>query len=108
MIELVLADACIACDKCVEVCPTDVFDRGPDGIPVLARRSDCQTCFMCEAYCPTDALYVDPQSTPRDTTPPPDHIGHYRRALGWGHGRRPGSQLAIGPTLPTTPPPRLP
>lgn len=60
MIEIVSAAACIACDVCVKVCPTDVFDRGADGVPVIARQSDCQTCFMCEAYCPTDALYVAP------------------------------------------------
>jgi hypothetical protein len=23
-----------SCDVCVKVCPTDVFDRGPDGVPV--------------------------------------------------------------------------
>ena len=60
MIELVSAPDCIGCDKCVDVCPTDVFDRTPSGVPVIARQSDCQTCFMCEAYCPTDALYVHP------------------------------------------------
>ena len=64
MIEIVSAAACIACDICVKVCPTDVFDRGEDGVPVIARQSDCQTCFMCEAYCPTDALYVSPVSAP--------------------------------------------
>ena len=64
MIEIVDAAACIACDLCVKVCPTDVFDRGEDGVPVISRQSDCQTCFMCEAYCPVDALYVSPVSTP--------------------------------------------
>jgi len=32
MIEIVSAAACIACDVCVKVCPTDVFDRGADGV----------------------------------------------------------------------------
>lgn len=64
MIEIVSAAACVKCDVCVKVCPTDVFDRGVDGVPVIARQSDCQTCFMCEAYCPTDALYVSPVSVP--------------------------------------------
>lgn len=49
MIELVVASACIGCDKCIEACPTDVFDREVDGIPEIARQRDCQTCFMCEA-----------------------------------------------------------
>lgn len=56
MIELVLSKRCIECDKCVQVCPTDVFDAVPGAPPVIAR----QTCFMCELYCPVDALYVDP------------------------------------------------
>ena len=58
MIEVVDRDRCIACDRCVDVCPTRVFDRGPDGIPVIARHDSCQTCFQCEAYCPTDALFA--------------------------------------------------
>ena len=110
MIELVIASACIASDKCVNVCPTNVFDVGADGVPVISRQSDCQTCFMCEAYCPTDALYVSPQSSPigpgdavRD-----ELIGSYREKLGWGKGRQPGSRTAVGPTIPHgDPPPRL-
>ncbi|GAB0105719.1 ferredoxin family protein [Nocardia sp. JMUB6875] len=110
MIEVLRADDCIACDKCVDVCPTDVFDRTDSGRPLIARQSDCQTCFMCEAYCPVDALYVAPDSTPledRDAIPEA-HIGRYREQLGWGRGRKPGSLLAVGPTLPHgAPPPRL-
>ncbi|MFE3029346.1 4Fe-4S binding protein [Nocardia tengchongensis] len=110
MIELVRAADCIACDKCVDVCPTDVFDRTDSGIPLIARQSDCQTCFMCEAYCPTDALYVAPEAVPLATGTPlaEAHIGRYREQLGWGKGRTPGSLLAIGPELPHGAlPPRL-
>ena len=60
MIELVSEDRCTGCDLCVQVCPTHVFDAVPGGIPVIARKHDCQTCFMCEAWCPVDALYVAP------------------------------------------------
>ncbi|WP_020106357.1 ferredoxin family protein [Nocardia sp. 348MFTsu5.1] len=110
MIELVLAQACIGCDKCIDACPTDVFDRGPDGIPQIARQSDCQTCFMCEAYCPTDALFVWPESTPlQDRSVLLDaEVGSYRAELGWGNGRTPGSRLAVGPSIPHgSLPPRL-
>ncbi|MFI1912854.1 4Fe-4S binding protein [Nocardia sp. NPDC020380] len=109
MIELVLTEVCIGCDKCVDVCPTDVFDRTDSGIPVIARQSDCQTCFMCEAYCPVDALYVAAQSTPLADAGaiPPEQIGRYRAEIGWGRGRRPGSLVAIGPELPRGTPPRL-
>ncbi|MBH0781632.1 4Fe-4S dicluster domain-containing protein [Nocardia bovistercoris] len=108
MIEVVSAERCIACDACIDVCPTHVFDRGADGVPVLARRSDCQTCFMCEAYCPVDALFVAPRT---EALPPEDPqreesyliehglLGSYRSELGWGGGRL-GARFAIGPELP--------
>lgn len=120
MIEIVSAAACIACDVCVKVCPTDVFDRGADGVPVIARQSDCQTCFMCEAYCPTDALYVAPLSAPvASDSPHADEdavtrtglLGGYRAMIGWGRGRTAGALLDQNPLLGAVPPlpePRLP
>lgn len=96
MIELVSEERCIRCDVCIRVCPTNVFDHGPDRLPVIARQAGCQTCFMCEAWCPTDALFVAPQTTPV----PPDSpyrderelirrnlLGSYRRQLGWDNGQ---------------------
>lgn len=108
MIEVVLADRCIGCDKCVDVCPTRVFDSGPGGVPTIARQPDCQTCFMCEAYCPVDALFV---AVPRQPLGRESRLlneahlersgllGSYRRALGWGNGRQPGAGFAVGPDL---------
>jgi NAD-dependent dihydropyrimidine dehydrogenase PreA subunit len=109
MIEIVDGDRCIACDRCIAVCPTRVFDRGPDGIPVIARHDSCQTCFQCEAYCPTDALFVAPLATPAPADSPFRDIeglsasgllGGYRRELGWGRGRALGARTAVGPTFP--------
>jgi NAD-dependent dihydropyrimidine dehydrogenase PreA subunit len=99
VIEIVHEDRCIDCGRCVEVCPTNVFD-GFEGHPVIARQSDCQTCFLCEAWCPVDALFVAAQGTPvaadapeRDTAALElaGRFGDYRRWIGWGAGRRPGS-----------------
>ncbi|HEX6352518.1 MAG TPA: ferredoxin family protein [Actinophytocola sp.] len=99
------ADRCITCDKCIAVCPINVFDRGPDGVPVIARQEDCQTCFQCEANCPTDALFVAPQTHPQPSArdagrlAESGQLGSYRKVIGWGKGRTPGSLLAIGPAL---------
>jgi NAD-dependent dihydropyrimidine dehydrogenase PreA subunit len=87
MIELVSAARCITCNKCVQVCPMNVFDAVEDAPPAIARKQDCQTCFMCEPYCPTDALYVAPEA---ETTTLVDEerlaerglLGSYRLA-GW-------------------------
>lgn len=92
MIEVISTARCTTCDICVRVCPTNVFDRGVDGYPVIARQADCQTCFMCEAYCPEEALFVahpvDPveEGSPyRDERYLTEHdlLGAYRRAIGW-------------------------
>ena len=87
MIEVIDTERCTSCDICVVACPTNVFDR-TDGIPVIARQSDCQTCFLCELYCPEDALYVSPfadASQPIDVAAlkQADVMGSYRRAVGW-------------------------
>ncbi|WP_375775882.1 4Fe-4S binding protein [Bradyrhizobium sp. ma5] len=87
MIEVIDGERCTSCDICVNVCPTNVFDK-TDGIPVIARQGDCQTCFLCELYCPEDALYVLPfadQAQPIDLVAlkQTDSMGSYRRAVGW-------------------------
>lgn len=109
MIEVVSAERCIDCDKCVDVCPTNVFDAVPGGHPVIARQSDCQTCFLCEAYCPVDALFVAPLAGPAPADSPyrdadamaaAGHLGGYRSWIGWGRGRKPGSLRDRNPELP--------
>ncbi|MGW1805561.1 4Fe-4S binding protein [Streptomyces sp. NPDC002078] len=106
MIEIVERDRCIGCDRCIDVCPTRVFDRGPDSVPVIARQDSCQTCFQREAYCPTDALFVAPLVTAvasgsrfRDVSELEESglLGGYRRELGWGRGRALGARTAVGP-----------
>jgi len=98
MIEVVSEERCIGCDICIRVCPTNVFDRGPQGIPVIARQGDCQTCFMCEAWCPEDALFVAAGTVPEPEDSPyrdeqelirRDLLGSYRRNLGWSKGSAP-------------------
>ncbi|WP_159888244.1 4Fe-4S dicluster domain-containing protein [Paenibacillus puerhi] len=93
MIELLSKERCISCNQCVSVCPTNVFERREDGIPVIARQSDCQSCFMCELYCPTDALYVAPladenTAVNEEALDAQGLLGSYREQVGWGKGRK--------------------
>lgn len=97
MIELVVNEACIGCERCVAICPTDVFDWDlAASVPVIARQEDCHTCMSCELYCPVDALYVSPRGEP-DPTVKKDEIvasgvlGSYQRALGWNKARPGGA-----------------
>jgi NAD-dependent dihydropyrimidine dehydrogenase PreA subunit len=86
MIEQILADRCTRCGLCVDVCPTDVFSLAGDGMPVIARKDDCQTCFMCELYCRADALFVAPQCDHSVQVSPDDarrFAGQFRRESGW-------------------------
>jgi NAD-dependent dihydropyrimidine dehydrogenase PreA subunit len=88
MIELLNTDTCTDCNLCVSVCPTNVFEAVPNGLPIIARQNSCQTCFMCEVYCPVDALYVDPHpleisGLTVDAVKERKLFGSYRRAIGW-------------------------
>lgn len=93
MIELVVAENCIACGKCVEICPQDVFDLAGDGPVTIARKTDCHNCMNCELYCPTDALYVSPMvvddPVTREEVVAAGLLGSYRKRLGWENGRAP-------------------
>jgi NAD-dependent dihydropyrimidine dehydrogenase PreA subunit len=91
VIELVVDSACIQCDICVRICPTDVFDAVADAAPVIARKDDCHTCMACELHCPADALYVSPRSdydatVDEVTIVASGILGSYARALGWNRG----------------------
>jgi NAD-dependent dihydropyrimidine dehydrogenase PreA subunit len=108
VIELVSKSRCIRCDICIRVCPTNVFERGQDGVPVIVRQEDCQTCFMCEAWCPTDALFVAPQTeaVPADSPYRDEQelirrnlLGSYRREIGWGKYREAGPPRDTRPAV---------
>ena len=93
MIELVSEERCIKCDACIRVCPTNVFEHGPDRLPVIKRQADCQTCFMCEAWCPADAMYVAPfadehREVEEAALVEDALLGSYRRTIGWAKGTR--------------------
>jgi len=105
VIGIVSAARCVRCDSCIAACPDNVFDRGEDGLPVIARLNDCQTCFLCELYCPVDALYVSPlkdrlQGVDEVTVVASGLMGSYRRALGWRGIKAAGSEGDLSHRLP--------
>jgi 2-oxoglutarate ferredoxin oxidoreductase subunit delta len=51
-------ELCKACGICIELCPEKVFDRDPQGYPVLARPEACSQCLICELHCPDFAIEV--------------------------------------------------
>ena len=88
MFELVVRERCTGCNRCVEVCPTNVLEAGPDRVPVGARVEHCQTCFMCELYCEADAIYVGPDREKREPVTEAEVVasgllGQFRRDSGW-------------------------
>lgn len=96
MIEIIHAERCIDCDICVKVCPRDVFDSTDKGLPVIARKDDCQTCFLCELYCPVDALYVSPyveqdESVDVEAISADGRLGSFSRTMGWKRGKSGGT-----------------
>jgi NAD-dependent dihydropyrimidine dehydrogenase PreA subunit len=88
MFELIVRERCTGCNRCVEVCPTNVLEPGPERVPVGARVEHCQTCFMCELYCEADALYVDPDQHREPVIDPAailasGEVGKLRHDYGW-------------------------
>ncbi|MCS7278698.1 MAG: ferredoxin family protein [Thermodesulfobacteriaceae bacterium] len=51
-------DTCDACGTCVESCPAQVYDKGDDDKPVVARLEDCLICMTCVEVCPTGSITV--------------------------------------------------
>ncbi|MES2538909.1 MAG: ferredoxin family protein [Pseudomonadota bacterium] len=50
---------CTQCGKCVDACPTGVFQLDPDSMRVqVSYPGDCHVCFLCVPDCPAGAIAV--------------------------------------------------
>ncbi len=47
---------CKACNLCIALCPTQVFEPDHDGKPVQARPDSCTQCSICWIHCPDLAI----------------------------------------------------
>jgi NAD-dependent dihydropyrimidine dehydrogenase PreA subunit len=50
--------ACVGCQVCMEVCPTDVIRMAPTQKAFAAYPEDCQFCFLCVFDCPVRAISI--------------------------------------------------
>ena len=61
---------CKGCGLCVEFCPADVLEQGPDGRVTVAHPERCTACRWCERHCPDFAIFVaDIEPQPEEETP---------------------------------------
>ncbi|VCU70776.1 Ferredoxin-2 [Pigmentiphaga humi] len=50
---------CADCGKCLDACPTGVFQRPEPGAkPMAVFAKDCHVCFLCVPDCPSGAITV--------------------------------------------------
>jgi len=49
-------DKCVACGKCVGICPADIFYKGEKGEILLQKEEACIGCGHCVSVCPHDAI----------------------------------------------------
>jgi|UniRef100_A0A7V4JQW0 NAD-dependent dihydropyrimidine dehydrogenase PreA subunit len=59
MVEITINyDTCEACGSCIDSCPAQVYDKGEDGKPIVARPDECMVCHTCMEVCPTGSVTV--------------------------------------------------
>jgi len=98
MIEFIADELCTGCNRCVEVCPTVVFDPADGGQPAIARQEDCHSCRQCALHCPESAIYVTLLNRPSENLDraaliESGRLGAYAQWLGWKNGEPPGGEF---------------
>ncbi|MBR9676494.1 ferredoxin family protein [Candidatus Woesearchaeota archaeon] len=49
---------CTGVLSCIDVCPTNVFEKGEDGRAKVINEAECIVCRACESACPQGAITV--------------------------------------------------
>ena len=55
---LIEEEKCRKCNRCVEICPLDVFGAQEETncVPRVQHPDECWHCRACEMDCPADAI----------------------------------------------------
>ena len=58
MIDITIDEkACVSCELCAEICPTDVFVWDEDrGVPKVDKPAECFGCLSCSEICPPHCI----------------------------------------------------
>ena len=56
-----IADKCVGCGRCVQVCPHSVFliDESDANKAKITDKDSCMECGACSRNCPADAIQVN-------------------------------------------------
>jgi len=61
---------CKGCGLCIEFCPQNVFEVGPEGHPVVAHEERCTACNWCYYHCPDFAIRIETMADEEPTDTP--------------------------------------
>ncbi len=71
---IISRDACIGCEQCVAVCPTEAITMDDDGIAVVDVEK-CIGCGKCVPVCPGDAIEMTGEEAPEVAAAPAEAAG---------------------------------
>ncbi|MFO8051728.1 MAG: 4Fe-4S binding protein [Thermoplasmatota archaeon] len=54
-------EACIGCQMCIKVCPSETIEFIPDSRKVKFYMSRCTFCALCTEICPKNCIRMSPE-----------------------------------------------
>jgi len=70
-------EACVACETCIERCPAEALEMGPEEVP-LVDLDRCFGCAVCATGCPSEAITMQTRS---DIPAPPENAKALKEAI---------------------------